>query len=315
MLTTSLAVYFNHSDLEHGSECVRNCRQMDHSDCACSDNDHTCHINCAGQLAQCIQQCPCQKECPLGCDSCTSSFCQCKVNTSDEKAQCEDELSQIYVECIIACEGDNVCMSECTRIYNEQLAFCPCNENCPNGCPCPSYECPDQISSTTSVATTTTEIAKKNTAVLVLNTSALSKPPMLIDVNGQGGDLANFEYGESEVYKSCSIVFNGRAYVFGGWRQNQKQRQVCVIDECRLTRIASLDFDFELGACASTDMAIYLCFDYYTSETRTCRSGEIPTGPFSLTSNSSFDHSIIQMAAGPCESEMKTKLCLQKQLV
>ena len=188
-------------------------------------------------------------------------------------------------------------MSECTRVYNEQLAHCPCHENCPNGCPCPSYEC-DVISTTTATTTTTSNTDMKKTAVLILNTRALSQPPMITDLDGRA-DLANFDYGEGEVYKSCSTVFNGQAYVYGGWRQNQKQRQVSMVKDCHLTSVATLEFDFELGACASTDNTIYLCFDYYTSDTRSCRSSQTPMGPFASISNSTFDHSIIQIAASP----------------
>ena len=123
-----------------GTECVDNCRLLDlNCNSNCEQDDYACQNQCAGVLARCIQQCPCQEECRLGCDDCESPFCQCQADGSAEKIECENDANQDYFDCIIGCGGDNSCMSECTRIYNEQLSHCPCYADCPNGCPCPNY--------------------------------------------------------------------------------------------------------------------------------------------------------------------------------
>ena len=33
------------------------------------------------------------------------------------------------------------CQPECIIVSNECDAECPCNDNCPEGCPCDSWEC------------------------------------------------------------------------------------------------------------------------------------------------------------------------------
>jgi hypothetical protein len=198
----------------------------------------------------------------------------------EEKDKCEAKANEDYLHCIGDCDDDTSCLSGCSRLYNDQLTSCPCNENCPDGCPCPIYECsPVQPSS-----------------VLILNTYLSSSTPILTDLNGRA-DQADFVYEEqTAVEDSCSVVFNGHAYIYGG---STERRQVSVIDNSRLKRLASLDFDFSWGACTATTDSIYLCFHQY--DARTCRMGHSPTGAFDLISHSNVDHKSIQVSASHCE--------------
>ena len=206
-------------------------------------------------------------------------------------------------------------MSECTRVYNEQQIDCPCHANCPNGCPCPNYECkwhdenettPAPTTTTTELITTTTTVSDKDQkAVLVLQAGYVTNNDdegiligrsRITDLNGRA-DRIDFSYGENtELEDSCSIVFNGQAYVYGGWEQ---KRQISTIDGCQLKRIASLDFDFKEGACTSTSNTIYLCFE--NGNGKACRTANNPTGPFGAIADSTFEHSYIQIAASSSE--------------
>ena len=137
-------MYFRDDEL--GNECVNNCQMLNQKcDDDCSQADYACMNNCATRLSNCIRDCPCQAMCPDGCQSpfCQSTFCICQSENPeyDEQDLCESAADNDYFNCIIGCSGDNSCMSECTRVYNEQLIDCPCHANCPNGCPCPNYEC------------------------------------------------------------------------------------------------------------------------------------------------------------------------------
>ena len=38
--------------------------------------------------------------------------------------------------------GDVECLSSCVRELSDNTDNCPCQTNCPNGCPCINYECP-----------------------------------------------------------------------------------------------------------------------------------------------------------------------------
>ena len=231
-------------------------------------------------------------KCVFGTEK-SASFNDVECRDVDEKLKCELEVKKAYDICILECGGKSGCVSTCNRVFNEQLMNCPCNANCPKGCPCPDYEC--QI--TTTLATTTTKSDKQ--AVLILNTENALNIPLLTDLDGHV-EKVNFRYGErTGVESSCSVVFNGRAYVYGG-STGDSRRQISLVDSCELTRVGTLQFDMSYGACTSTGSAIFLCFDL--AHTRTCRFGEDPTGLFLLLQDSMFTHQEIQIAASPCKS-------------
>ena len=69
-----------------------------------------------------------------------------------------DEFEDQYVVCIVGCNHDLDCVALCARLYDENVLKCPCNEGCPQGCPCPEFECSittDEMTTTTSNVTTT----------------------------------------------------------------------------------------------------------------------------------------------------------------
>ena len=98
---------------------------------------------------------------------------------------------------------------------------------------------------------------------------------------------------DPRIYKSCSTVFNGIAYVFGGsfaprevsifdnkfgLNLNDKfirfQIQIRVINDCEIFPVGDLPFDLRSGTCGTFNMksvpTILLCFDY--EEQNTCRA-------------------------------------------
>jgi len=44
-------------------------------------------------------------------------------------------------QCAVACGSDVDCLLDCFDKRDEALKNCPCRENCPNDCPCPSFNC------------------------------------------------------------------------------------------------------------------------------------------------------------------------------
>ena len=45
-------------------------------------------------------------------------------------------------QCLNDCGEDSACRSACNRDYSDSINNCPCEENCPFGCPCSEYDCP-----------------------------------------------------------------------------------------------------------------------------------------------------------------------------
>ena len=91
-----------------------------------------------------------------------------------------------------------------------------------------------------------------------------------------------------EVYQSCSVVFKGAMYVFGGAKENRQIAQVTTKD-CGLKRLGSLSFDFVQGACTVIEGdEIMLCFDIKANDQgRVCRIDKNPTGSLDKISQES----------------------------
>ena len=62
----------------------------------------------------------------------------------------------------------------------------------------------------------------------------------LKDKNNQHAPV-NFEYGtDTTPHKSCSLTFQNKAYVFGGFKNGQ---QISRLNGCSLERIGELSFE------------------------------------------------------------------------
>ena len=166
--------------------------------------------------------------------------------------------------------------------------------NCPDGCPCPVYECP-AISTTTSTITTTTA-DPTITSVLVLNTKKLDNAPLLINLNENADTSVNFKI-ENNVYAyaSCGVQFKGEFYVYGS--SVGDMQQIAKVTDCALKRVASLPFTFRNGACAATMDEVYLCFDWQNGDQKECHVGNEWNGPFSTTPDSTHAHKSTRSAA------------------
>ena len=132
--------------------------------------------------------------------------------------------------------------------------------------------------------------------ILVLNTRYFSNISLIIDGKGQSKEIGfNFESG-TEVRSSCSIVWHGKMFVFGGFNL---KRQISVVDECKLTKKGELPFDMSLGTCAQRDnREVFICFeDWNDSSTwKNCHRSNGPLEAFSQLSNSTHDHRLTRIA-------------------
>ena len=78
-------------------------------------------------------------------------------------------------------------------------------------------------------------------------------------------------------------------------------RQISLVDECQLTKIAELPFNFELGSCAKWQNEIYLCFTDTYGDSTTLKECFYSTGPLGtfekLPNSTTYDHSSARIAA------------------
>ena len=213
---------------------------------------------------------------------------------TDEQVECEELASIDLGDCIVNCNGEQQCISVCLRAYDFQLFNCPCNEGCPSGCPCETYECPI---TTTISPTTTTTMSQPNTSVLVLSTTNVKNRPIITDLNGnQDSRHFFFKFDDrTDAYYSCGLMYRGIYYLFGG---HDEKRQVSKIEHCALNRIGSLPFDMYGGACTVANDFIFIGFgDKNLDSNKGFYSAVSPIGPFTGLEYSIYSHSEIQIAS------------------
>ena len=156
------------SDKEESFACTEQCTDY-YNTCVNRCDEIDCQFDCGQSLQSCLDACPCFANCPDGCKGCPNSVCQCAdLENNLDYVECESQVDQRYAECIVECDKtDSTCLTDCSREYADQIERCPCKSTCPDGCPCPEFEC----ATTTVPVVTTTPSTEAKSAVLILNSS------------------------------------------------------------------------------------------------------------------------------------------------
>ena len=204
--------------LSERAECHENC------DTSFYRNNTECNFDCEFDAVTCYSHCPCFEHCVDGCSGCPSPFCTCvDPDSNADFINCERIFNLQYSSCILQCpNGDMVCLGGCGREYDSNVETCPCREDCPNGCPCPNFDCSDVPSTTTATTrvitttvgtTQTTPISERNT-ILLLNTKSPKNIPLMF--NSTGFVDRNFLFlfdDHTSVYESCGLTFRNEFYI------------------------------------------------------------------------------------------------------
>ena len=132
-------------------------------------------------------------------------------SANDEKIECLDKLDQVYISCLVNCEHEEACVSKCAREYNEGVSDCPCNEGCPQGCPCPNYECSTDITTTQTSKTTTAP----DYSGLILAVYRNEAEATLTNSDGEIFDMEWENKGTVSAYGFCSLTYQNEHYIFG----------------------------------------------------------------------------------------------------
>ena len=129
---------------------------------------------------------------------------------------------------------------------------------------------------------------------MAINTYNFTKQAVLVNIAGGFTKLSFSFASDTEVLFSCSLVFKGTMYVFGGY---VKRRQISQVSGCGLDRVGTLGFDFYTGACTVFKSQVLLCFDRTRNEGRVCRVAKSPTGSFSKIQKSNYHHYTTNIAS------------------
>ena len=77
-----------------------------------------------------FSDCPCNTNCPNGCNGCPNPICVCGENPSpqneDNLQECKKEKSIDLGQCIIDCKDDHSCEQSCVNLFKFQYEQCPC---------------------------------------------------------------------------------------------------------------------------------------------------------------------------------------------
>ena len=74
--------------------------------------------------------------------------------------------------------------------------------------------------------------------------------PLVIDGKGKSKDIRFRVGAQTEAHASCSIIWHGDMFIFGGY---DNRRQISQVDGCKLTRVGQLPFKMRYGACAQRE--------------------------------------------------------------
>lgn len=109
-----------------------------------------------------------------------------------------------------------------------------------------------------------------------LNTKVATNLPVVTSLWNQVETDIRFEYGDdTSVYYSCLIMHNAKAYIYGG--RDGFANQISTVTDCSLTRVGSLSFAFENGACTSAQNKLFLCFEENSSAEKNCKMAMDPS--------------------------------------
>ena len=119
----------------------------DFTACREACDSSACEKSCLTAYTDCYRQCPCEDDCPHGCEGCGHSVCTCKNPKIDNEQhkQCFAEAIEKQNTCLEGCSIDRHCLDACYLDFVEDSDQCPCMSGCELGCPCKEYECQPYI--------------------------------------------------------------------------------------------------------------------------------------------------------------------------
>ena len=292
----------------------------------CSSAENVCDENADCINTEASYECSCSqgfygtgRTCFLG--SCSDSSCPLKEN----KKCVSPRTTDCY--CVDGFQFNN--SSECVDI--DECQDCDANADCENtigsfgGCHCKTGftgdgmtcsdidECATGVHNCAFKATCTNKIGSFSCScndgvgcianwILVLNTRNYENVPLIIDGRGKSKKIGLKFQKKTEALYSCSVVWQRKMFLFGGIYYN---RQISVVEDCKVKLVGQLDFDMNAGACAQRDNAeIFICFyhknwlyqDSFNGAYKNCQRATGPLEQFSRLPNSTFDHNRARIA-------------------
>ena len=306
-------VYNDELDCVDTDECARGTHNCSYNaNCLSTEGSYTCNCNFGffGDGKTCNEGNCTEDMCNFN-EECVSPRldCQCIGGFErNETGTCVD-----IDECSASAHG---CSKNSTCSNTDGSYMCSCQEGYENGTFCYEYdECTAYTHNCRPGATCTNtegsftcdceflqqKLCRSNW-ILVIRTNYL-KLAYMIDGKGKSSDLkSRFTIEEKtnvgpisagEMDASCSIIWRGKMFVFGGSGQ---RRRISAVESCQLKKKGTLNFDLETSACAQRDnYEVIICFAS-PDRMKICLQAGGPLQPFKKFTKSNYGHLDIRIA-------------------
>ena len=119
------------------------------------------------------------------------------------------KTSKTLGQCILDCQNDNSCETDCVSAFKDEHSECPCQV-----CVTDPYDC------------------KNDFNIICVCLTLFSEKLLFL-----GGVTENFEFkinDDTEVKQSCSATLNGEVFVFGGISTSNNRRKQVSVNQQRI---------------------------------------------------------------------------------
>ena len=279
----------------------------ENADCSNTDGSFecTCRQGFFGDGLSCFKGTCSDSNCPKNqkCVSPTTVDCDCMegfkfdvFSACVDKDECQKEPCNKNAECINT-EGTFNC--SCNTGYIGDGFSCTDTDECADNVHDCSYDA--QCINTKGSFTCSCDrgIGSNCTSewilVLITQNPYGGEIPVPLIMNGKGDSKEiGFSFEDNtQVHGSCSVVWQGSMYIFGGLFL---QRQISIVEKCKLTYKGELQFDMNFGACAQRENAeVFICFEHqsfqhYPQTDQNCHRAFGPLENFSKLPSSTYTH-------------------------
>jgi len=266
----------NCPDYNLGLKCADQC-VLEMIECyeECDAEDFDCRQRCGRDQVNCSNDCPCHAHCIDGCNGCNNRICTCDdsiLNDDPAYSRCLLEAEEALGDCILhnCDEGDDECLATCEEKFEIQYHDCPCQLNCPNGCPCRNFDCDPAGSH--GVLIFSRDMGRDSDSYI----------PKLVNFRGvESEGLTLAIQNETFIQYGCSVVYRNSMHYFGGSGDNADQHLVFnpKNKDCSLeSHPHAMPMNFTWGSCEVSTMKGHWNDPYADGRVLLCHSTQNTRG-------------------------------------